>query len=266
MKRIRIVGLCLVAVFALAGLTASSALAGSGAGPHPSYKLCKQLKVKPLKGHYTDKKCEHHATAGEEAEGKKNKYEWGEFNEGKEAQPAFKGKNGVSTLTSYVKGFGIVGAVTCAKAKSEGKITSAKGGVVTVVFEKCTSSGESCASAGEAAGKIKTEELATELIDTAESATGVATRVSGQPVSAAFKCGAEEVKTTGTADGEDLGNVETLVKKSKQNFAVNAGGEQVINNGGADVLLTEVKGVGTFESGENTASELSGKEEMEIEL
>jgi hypothetical protein len=252
MKRIRIVGLCLVAVFAMSALVASSASAT------PTYKVCKKASPKGS-GKFNTKTCTGESKGGKKEGG----YELGAWNEGKEKEPKFKDANGTSTLTSYIKGFGIVGAVACTKAKGEGHITGASNGNVTVVFEKCTSSGESCASAGEKPGKIKTEELATELAEL--SPTEVVTRVGTTgDVSAAFSCGAEKVVTTGIADGVVTGDIGNFAKESTQTFSVNAGGEQV-NTVDGDVLLTEVVGVGDFESGENTTAKVKG-EEMEIEI
>jgi hypothetical protein len=253
MKRIRIVGLCLVAVFAMSALVASSASAAT-----PTYKVCKKAAVKE-KGTFNNKTCTIASKGGKKEGG----YEIGAWNEGKEKEPKFKDTNGVSTLTSYIKGFGIVGAVSCTKAKGEGKITGPSNGNVTVTFEKCTSSGESCASAGEKAGKIKTSLLATELAEL--SPTEVVTRVGEVgKVSASFSCGAEKVITTGIADGVITGDVGNIAKESTQTFSVNAGGEQV-NTVDGDVLLTEVVGTGNFESGENTTAKVKG-EEMEIEI
>ena len=252
MKRIRIAGLCLVAVFAMSALVASSASAT------PTYKVCKKAAVKEH-GTFNTKTCTGVSKGGK----KEGDYELGAWNEGKEKEPKFKDANGASTLTSYIKGFGIVGAVTCTKAKGEGHITGASNGNVTVTFEKCSSSGESCASAGEKPGKIKTEELATELAEL--SPTEVVTRVGTTgDVSAAFSCGAEKVVTTGIADGVVTGDIGAFAKESTQTFSVNAGGEQV-NTVDGDVLLTEVVGVGSFESGENTTAKVKG-EEMEIEI
>jgi hypothetical protein len=252
MKRIRIVGLCLVAVFAMSAVVASSASA------IPTYKVCKKASPKGS-GKFNTKTCTGESKGGKKEGG----YELGAWNEGKEKEPKIKDSNGVSTLTSYIKGVGIVGAVSCTKAKGEGHVTGPSNGNVTVTFEKCTSSGESCASPGEKAGKIKTNALATELAEL--SPTEVVTRVGTVgKVSAEFSCGTEKVVTTGIADGVVTGDVGTFAKESTQTFSVNAGGEQV-NTVDGDVLLTEVVGVGDFESGENTTAKVKG-EEMEIAI
>jgi len=255
MKRIRILGLCLVAVFAMTAVATSSASA-------LSYKTCKKLTVKPYKGHYINKTCSTHASPAEEAAGKTNKYELAEWNEGKEAHPKFKDANGVSVLKLYIPGVGVVGATTCAKAKGEGHIDSATTGDTTVVFEKCTSEGFVCTSPGETAGKIKTSDLTTRLAE--DGAGEVIQRVGEEGVlSAEFNCGSKNIKTTGIADGVNTGNVNKIVKESKNTFTTETGGEQAHDVDG-DVLITEVSGVGTLPSGEETTATLKG-EEMEIE-
>ena len=68
--RLKIMGLCLVAVFAMTALVSASASAAE-----PAFYECHKLTAKPYTGKYTDKKCTKEATAKEQAEGKKNKYE-----------------------------------------------------------------------------------------------------------------------------------------------------------------------------------------------
>jgi hypothetical protein len=252
---------------ALCAFLLIGAIAAQAAVAGPSYKTCaKTAKVGgKYTGQFTDKKCSVPATPAEEAEGKKNKYSLGEWNQGKEAAPKFKGSNGPSKLVSFAPGFGVVGEVTCTSAKNEGHITGPSEGNVTVEFEHCTAYGEPCSSAGEGKGKIKTATLSTELFDTAEASSGVATRVAGSPVIAEFTCtGGVDVVTSGAADGEDTGNIGSVQKEYEQVFAVNAGDEQLITDAGQDLLTTEIKGVGTVLTAEDTTAKLKG-EEMEIE-
>jgi hypothetical protein len=234
MKRIRILGLCLVAVFAMTAIATSSASA-------LTYKTCKKdvknAVTKKYEGQFINKNCSTHATPTQEAEGKLNKYSLGEWNEGKEAHPKFKDANGVSVLKLYIPGVGVVGATTCAKAKGEGHIDSSTTGDTVVVFEKCTSEGFVCTSPGETAGKIKTSDLTTRLAE--DSAHEVIQRVGEEGVlSAEFNCGSKNIKTTGVADGVNTGNVNTIVKESKNTFTTETGGEQAHDVDG-DVLITE---------------------------
>jgi hypothetical protein len=271
MKRIRIAGLCLVAVFALSAVVAASASAAT----MPTYKVCKKLSKVEGKYHgkYSVKTCATEATTKEQEEGKKNKYELGEWNEGKEAAPKFKDANGKSVLKLYVPGLGVVGTTECAKAKGTGTIIGPSEGSVTVTFEKCTSSGEVCTSdqVGEKTGDITTSLLTALLILVSKSPVVVASRVFPMPpatTSATFKCGKTTVETVGAADGEDVGNVGKIAKESTQIFATDTEGEALINDEeggtpGEDTLYSTVSGVGTLPSGEETTATLKG-EEMEI--
>src|ERR1700742_3734355 len=91
MRRIKMMGLCLVAVLAVAAVAVSSASAAL-----PEYKVCaKATKVgKTYTGEFTDKLCS--AKSGT----KEGKYELESWEAAK--KKGFKGKNGVSTLTSYI--------------------------------------------------------------------------------------------------------------------------------------------------------------------
>jgi hypothetical protein len=261
MKRIKIMGLCLVAVCAFS----AAAVASASAAEMPVFRVCKKAVPKET-GKFNTKTC-----TGESKGGKKEgDYELGAWNEGKEKEPKTKGTNGASTLTSYIKGFGIVGAVTCSKAKSAGHITGSDTETVVVTFEKCTSSGEVCTSAGAPkSGDIVTKLLTGLLILISASPVEVGVNIAGSPTSAEFACGAEKISTTGSVDGVLTGNVGKFGKETTSTFAVNGGGENVVSNEeggtpGESVLLTEVVGVGNFESGENTTSKTKG-EEMLIE-
>lgn len=89
MKRIRIVGLCLVAVFALSAVAVSAASAETA----PTYKVCAKVKET---GKFNDKKCSVASKGGK----KEGDYELSEWSAAK--KKAFTGKNGVSTLFSYI--------------------------------------------------------------------------------------------------------------------------------------------------------------------
>jgi hypothetical protein len=251
MKRIRIMGLCLVAVFALAAVVASAASAAA-----PEYLICgKAGKVgKTYTGHYTGKLCE--ASSKVETGGK---YELDPYTAAK--KPAFKVANGVSSLLVYIPGTGVVGDTECQKAKGTGTITGAKTGTLTETFEKCQSSGKTCTStqAGEKKGDITTQTLDTTLIASASSKTGVANEVKGAGpggLSAAFDCEGEEISTLGAVSGEVT--VTGVASKTNTNvFATKAGGEPNIES--SEPLLTTIVGVGTLPSGEDTTGSIKGE-------
>jgi hypothetical protein len=262
MKRIKIVGLSLVAVFAM------SALAAGNAAAIPTYKTChKESAAEKVNGKYTgtwvNKTCSKAATPAEEAEGKKNKYRFGAWNEGKEANPKFKDANGLSELLLYTgTPAKVIGSTVCQKAKGEGKITGPSTSETVVVFEKCVSSGESCHSPGESAGKIKTDNLPGEL---AELSGKAIQRIGGVGIqSAEFECGAVKIKTTGATDAVDTGNVGVISKTSKNAFTTKADGEQE-NTVDGDILITHIAPASEFNSGESTTATLTG-EEMMVEL
>ena len=107
MKRIRIIGLCLVAVFAM------SAIAAASASAQPTYKLCgTAAKVgKKYTGKYNSKTC---SKTEENAKGE-GKYE---LKEAAEASSKFTGKLGKTTF--YIRSEGV--KVECSKGKDTGEL------------------------------------------------------------------------------------------------------------------------------------------------
>src|SRR3954451_13240558 len=188
MKRMRILGLALVAVFAI------SALAASGASATPAWYECAKAAVKNT-GEYTDKACTL------ESAGKNT----GKYN----LQPgigkgkAFKTKGGAATLHVIIPATG-KGAFP-GGAHVEVKCTSYKGGgqpalpnkveKVTSAFKGCTVLAAPCQS-GSKKGVIETNSLNGEMIDANTTASGVAVLLKGEssPVLANFTC--TEVATT----------------------------------------------------------------------
>ncbi len=170
MKRMRIVGLCLVAVFALSAVMAASASAAL-----PEYKVCLKAKKagKLWTGHYTDKACSKHATGAEEAAGKTNKYEREEWKKAKKF--TFKGKNVNGTPhNNIVDPFGpnmvkgekaqIKGTTTCTKEKVTGTVTGPKTEKWKTEYKGCEALNTPCNTAGKGSGIIETEELEGTLV------------------------------------------------------------------------------------------------------
>lgn len=148
MKRIKIVGLCLTAVFALvafSAMAASSAYAGE-------YGVC----VKSKGGKYAEKNCLKLAGGAKE-----EKYEW---------VSAAGEKSTTSTKVAKLESAG--GVIECKKSKGTAEITGAKTDVESTTFEDCTLSVTKgkCTSVqpGEPAGDITTFTLDTKLIDHGE--------------------------------------------------------------------------------------------------
>jgi hypothetical protein len=262
MRRIRIVGICLVAAFAVGAVVAASA----SAAPRPTYKTC--FKVSPKgSGRFDNKECTKESKGGK----MEGDYELGEWNQGKEASPKVKGTNGIFTLTSYIKGIRIVGSISCTKGKWVGNVTGPSQSTVTATLEKCTTSGEVCTSKGAKTGDIVTNPLSATLILIGKEPVRVGVLIKAAAEGGAlaeFSCGAESIRWFGSVDGEESENVGKVSKQATSTFAVNAGGEQVVNSEeggtkGEDVLLLESLGVGTFETGLNFVARLKG-EEMEV--
>ncbi len=272
MKLIRIVGLCLAAVFALSAVAATSASAAA-----PEYKVCAKAAKsgKTYTGKYNNKTCSEVNAKGE------GKYELESWEAAKKKE--FKGKNGVSTLDSYIpasesepwKGGTVVGDVTCKSGKSVGDITGPKTSTVTVEFKTCTSEGKKCTSPGAKTGSIVTKKLTSTLgyIDEGKAVGSlVEAGAGGGDPSAEFTCEGLGILTTGSVIGVNSVNVNTVSKAATQTFAVNKnGGQEVVFGefpegitGPAHFLLSYITpDEVTLPSGEDTTSTLTG-EAMEI--
>ena len=119
MKRMRILGLALVAVFALAAVTA-----GAASAVKPTWKVCVKTaknEEKKYTAEYTDKLC------SVKSETKEGKYELvAGIGKGK----PFKGKGGLATLHNVIPGKGDI-TVQCQQFKDSGEVV-APSGVVNV--------------------------------------------------------------------------------------------------------------------------------------
>jgi hypothetical protein len=214
MKRIHIVGLCLVAVFAISAMASSAAFAGE-------YGQC--LKISPVTGKalkntkYKDENC----TIKESVSDPDGKYEWypgapakcqgaknGHYTDNactvgqKESDPdgkfearcgaeagsggnfgkanncaTFTSKTGFAALSTPALG---ASAVECQKSTGSGEITGPKSGSTITTFTECSTKGEKCQSKGEPAGTIKTFEILTTLIDHGEKGLSGGEPISGE--------------------------------------------------------------------------------------
>jgi hypothetical protein len=252
MKRIKIVGLCLVAVLALVAIASASASAQTA-----EYGQCLAKK----KGNYSNSNC----TASDPAAGQ---FEWyhggptcvakkhakytthacttlakphkGKFE--KEPGVKFTATSGPGSLESPV----LSGPVTCKKATGSGEITGAKTGVVTTVFEECEGSLEKCTSPGEPTGDIETPPNRIELIANPETRFDFYNKTNVGPVfgrswdvftpeppakySSEFQCGvAGELRTFNEVGGE----------ARPTNTASNTGTTEFGLGVGLDSLITE---------------------------
>jgi len=213
MKRFKIAGLCLVAVFAVSAFAASGAQAGTLG---KCVKVTKEGKV--YKGHFLDKLCQTAATAEEvEKGGKKNKYN---FVEAKNVK--FTSSGGLSTLK------GAAGEITCETNTDSGEFLNGKENRDVFTFHGCVLSvtGGKCTSVGAAEGEIVTNTLTSHLIDHGEKgmsgkepAVGEVwlefTNTPPQPYLAVFTCAPGiTFKVTGSVSGT-IGPVNKATKAGK---------------------------------------------------
>jgi hypothetical protein len=255
MKRIKIVGLCLVAVFALSAMIAAS---GAQAG---TYKICIEQK----KGFYGNSTC-----SGEKVEKKgKPKGTWeliplstcipqkhgfysdsgcsvldekkgkgkGSFEKTKGLK--FKDAGGPAKLAT--PGLG-PNDVECTSSTSEGAFTGAKTATDRVKFVGCTFSGLPCQSAGPRgtasgeSGVITTNLLDANLLDEGEKGNGGKDTVAPgevwnqlvssehEPYQAEFECsGVVFIKTGGSIAGKVVSALNSLTTSQEQEFEVGVG-------------------------------------------
>jgi len=156
MRRIGIVGLCLVAMFALSAIVAGAAQAAL-----PEFQICGKAKVKD-KGPF-GLNC-----LGGPKQGDFELLPW----QGKDTtERKLSGKSGITFLTGYVKplllaepGKGLIDFVTCTKGSATGEITGAKTDQLTFTWSKCSvEKGTVPCQSGVKAGEIKRSLLEGEL-------------------------------------------------------------------------------------------------------
>lgn len=187
MKSIRMLGLCLVATFAIGAGAAASASAEA-----PTFKACvKAAKVgKTYVGKYTSKEC----TAASEVE-TGGKYERAEVESG----TPFTSKSKATTFTVAGK------IVKCKKDKGTGQIVAPEVAFMTLTFEKCGVNGstkEPCTTTGQAPGTILSNELVAspKWINAGETQIGLV--VYGfEFFFAEFECGSGPLKLEGVLIG-----------------------------------------------------------------
>jgi hypothetical protein len=244
MKRFKIVGLCLVAVFALTALVASSASAAL-----PEYRACVKIAKNPTtkkyEGKYSVKTCATEASGTEQSEGKKNKYERKAFSAGKSAEPAFKGKNkgnphnnlvdptcptgefnstthkcNTSTPATASEPADIAGVTECTKEAVVGKLTSATNSTWKTEYQKCKALETPCNTKGEKAGVIVTQQLEASLVALNPSGTEPGLKVKGLGTKgelAQYEClgGVLNVEVFGEALAKQTGNTNSAEGKTK---------------------------------------------------
>jgi hypothetical protein len=253
MKRTRIVGICLVAMFAMSAMIATAAHAGE-------YGECVK-QSKPYKGNWTDKNCQITSP------GKEGKYEW--------SPGVIAGNAALVAKTKSAELVGAAGTIACKKSLVAGKITGLKTNTEQVKFEGCEFKGAvtgECHSAGQPAGIILTNQLKSTLIDhgekgasNGEPAVGeVWNQLAAEPglegVQAQFLCASiVEIKTKGTVSGVfTSGSVNVMAKKAEIEFNGKLG--EVPGKFGEQDLASEASvGGGPFEPAGQAVEKTSAK-------
>ena len=169
MRRLRLAGICAVAVltFGVAGLSSAQAA-----------EVGECLKLEKIEGvfhgKYVDKNCQVAATPLQEAEGKHNKYEWSPGVAPENAP--FKAKTKAAEIV------GAAGTITCKKSATVGEWTSATTGREQTTFEGCEFKGsnDECHSAGQAAETIVTNPLSIRPVGHGETGYGGAEPAEGE--------------------------------------------------------------------------------------
>lgn len=259
MKRIKIVGLSLVAVFAMSVVVAASASAES----LPRYANC--VKVAPIakkyNGEYANKDCAPAKTEAEKkaAEKDEGKYELTPWTEGE------KYKVTITSTASTLYTQSTTGAkeeVKCTKDKGTGEITGEEEDSEVITFEGCTAKVGSKTEKCGTEGKITTYSM-TSLLGYAGGKPGTLIYGSGPPLGetvAKFKCGTLNLEIAGVAVGAVTSAVNTCATTITTTYAVNAKHEQELKlwgpkgeESGPYELYTEV---GAKEVGQNGGPEI----------
>jgi hypothetical protein len=199
-KHVRMLGFCLVAMFAMSVIASASASAAE-----PEYQSC----VKDKGGQYTSKEC---TAASKVASG--GKYERAPVTSG----TTFTSKSKAATITVLGK------AVKCKKDAGKGVIYPPSDSDEQITFSDCAVNGSKtapCASEGAAKGTIITSELFTRLVYLNAGETEIGVLLYGEPV-AEFKCGSEAFDIEGGA----VAAVTNTAKGETWSLTVNGGGEQ----------------------------------------
>jgi hypothetical protein len=217
MKRIRTVGLCLLAAFATASVASATASAEL-----PEYMVCsKAAKVGGVwQGHYTSALCTEASkveTGGEH-----------ELEKGFGKKASFTATGGASILASAE----VPDKLECKSSTASGYFTGSKE-VKEVIIKSsgCEAAEAKCKSAGAAAGKINTNALKGEFGYIAGKGTGAPTvglllEQESTTYAAEFVCGEIPVRTQGPIIGEVSGDVNAISAESTYTFRESGGVQQ----------------------------------------
>jgi hypothetical protein len=229
MRTVRLVGVCLVAAFALGAIAASGAQAAEYgqclAKKHGNYSNAGCTTSKPHKGKYEwypgppatclAKKKGNYANSSCTTLSKphKGKYE-------KQGGPGFTSTGGLVYLEAPV----LAGPIMCTGSSDSGKITSVTTDEDQLTFTGCTYEGLKCTTRGELAGTIVSDELETTLVDLGLGEVGTKFQSKSGPYGYEYTCeAAAEVRVYDWVTALDGGNVNQPSHTGTQDFALGVG-------------------------------------------
>lgn len=262
MRRTRIVGLCLVAVFALAAVMASSASASA-----PEFGRCLKAATKAV-SNYDSAKCVKLASEdpGTEAEKiKKGSFQW--------SPGVVKNKFTTKMKSATIATLETVGGtkITCTEEISTGEYTGLKTiGKMVAEFSNCETNKLKCESPGAGFGKINTHPLGgpigfeTEVIPASKD--HLASELHSESGNVAeFECAGLKVAVKGSVLHKITANSMKLTATEK--FTASKGKQKPEHFAGGvakeHILETSLNG-GTFEqSGQTITSILTNEEKVE---
>jgi hypothetical protein len=258
MRRIRIAGLCLVAVCAMSIIASSSASAAL-----PEFGRCIKKAVKSLPG-YSDSKCTKEAT-----EAKKGSYEW---LPGPGPKAGFTTTGGTATLAT--KGGK---TVTCTSENSTGEYLSGdnKHEATTVKFNGCTSSSFKCKTTGAAEGELITNPLEGEVGYENKAKKKTALKLYPQAPNKKFiefKCIGLEVKVRGKGEENGAG-ILVNIKNDKMSttetlkYKATKGVQKPVKWEGPNpetYLESNFENLGYEQSGQTITSTVKNEEAIEL--
>jgi hypothetical protein len=250
MKRFKVMGLCLIAAFAVTAMAASSAFAAA-----PEFGRC----LAKTGGKFSDAGCVKGVTTG-------GKFEW---NPGPGPKPNFHSaiKSGTTaTLETVGKT-----KITCTNEESPGEFKNAKevGGVVAK-FNGCKTSGLACTTTGDAAEEITTHSLGgvvgVEKLGTTHATDKLAVELHSESGNIAeFSCAGLPVIVHGSVLHPVSANKMLLTATEK--FAATAGEQKPDKFVGGPVdehILESNTNGGPFEEAGQTITAINtGEEKME---
>jgi hypothetical protein len=243
MRHSKVIGLCLLAMFAIGALTTASASAAL-----PEYIECAKLKT--LTGGFNNNTCTEVSAT-----------KTGGF----EIQPLKKTQKIVTTYATTTLESS-AGTVVCKTGAFKGELTpnGLKGVVLRMTV--CLLNGKKCKSAGQEKSVVVSNPMVGVLGYLAGKGTGTPTigvslKAETGEFSSLFSCEGAEVRTHGTVIGVLAGNINKVSKLSTLKFTQTKGVQEPTSFeggvAGEDTMLTEIKTTGEFEPKGGAATGLS---------